>query len=48
MVPVINIFIIESGRSIFQPKFINWSNLNLGIVHRTQKKEKYEKEYFCH
>lgn len=35
---VTNKLIIESGNSTFHPKFINWSYLNLGTVHRTQIK----------
>ena len=38
--PVTSMLIMESGNKIFQPRFINWSNLNLGIVHRTQMKKK--------
>ena len=39
MKPVRSIFKIESGINIFQPKFINWSYLNLGIVHRIHIKK---------
>jgi hypothetical protein len=33
---VITTFKIESGKSTFQPKFINWSYRNRGSVPRTQ------------
>ena len=46
-IPVMIMFIIESGINIFQPKCINWSYLNLGIVHLIHIKKKMKKHIFA-
>ena len=38
--PVNRILNMANGIKIFQPKFINWSYLNLGIVQRIHIKKK--------
>ena len=38
--PVSSIFSNASGIMVFQPRFINWSYLNLGKDHRTHMKKK--------
>jgi len=45
-IPVIMILMMESGIKTLQPKFINWSYLNLGIVQRTHMKKKMKKNIF--
>jgi hypothetical protein len=44
---VINIFASASGINFFHPRSINWSYLNLGIVHLTHMNKKRKKMIFA-
>ena len=45
--PVTTIFIRAKGINFFQPRFINWSYLNLGMVHLTHINKNKKKAIFA-